>query len=258
VLSPDLRLLARHTEPVLFPDQPYEDLGVEDGRLSRIGDTFLLTYTAYKSGTPENTVRIALATTKDFVRWKKHGLLKGDPNSVDNKNAMLFPEKVNGKFLMLHRPMSGKDALCVHIAESDDIYGEWRTKGAIIKPIPDSRYADTWVGGGAPPLRLDDGRLLLIYHIGNKRSDNSRVYNLGIAVADNRSSNMIVRRDEPLLEPRTPAETSGDTELGVNNVVFICGAYFYQQDLYFPYAGADSVVLAGRISKSELSRYLAD
>jgi predicted GH43/DUF377 family glycosyl hydrolase len=49
----------------------------------------------------------------------------------------------------------------------------------------------------------------------------------------------------------------GDAELGVNNVVFICGAYFHDGFLWFPYAGADSVVLAGRIPLAEIERYAA-
>lgn len=82
VLSPDLRLLARHDEPVLRPEYDFENLGVEDGRLSRIGDRYVLFYSAYASAAPENLIRIALASTADFVHWEKHGLLKGDLNKI--------------------------------------------------------------------------------------------------------------------------------------------------------------------------------
>jgi predicted GH43/DUF377 family glycosyl hydrolase len=66
----------------------------------------------------------------------------------------------------------------------------------------------------------------------------------------------IIQRNEPLLRPQTPAETTGDPQLGVNNVVFVCGAFFYRGDVYFPYAGADSVVLGARITGAELERYV--
>ena len=112
------------------------------------------------------------------------------------------------------------------------------------------------IGGGASPLRMDDGRYLILYHIGNRKADTTREYDLGIAVANPSKPEFIIQRNEPLLRPETDAETNGDKELGVNNVVFVCGAYFYRGDLNFPYAGADSVVLGGRISKSELDRYL--
>jgi predicted GH43/DUF377 family glycosyl hydrolase len=64
--------------------------------------------------------------------------------------------------------------------------------------------------------------------------------------------NIILKKFEPFLKPETEFETRGDEELGVNNVVFICGAYFYDDYLYFPYAGADSVILGGRVLKSEI------
>jgi hypothetical protein len=67
----------------------------------------------------------------------------------------------------------------------------------------------------------------------------------------------VVKRDEPLIRPTTVPETVGDAELGVNNVVFICGAYFHDGFLWLPYAGADSLVLAGRIPLAEIEPYAA-
>ena len=257
VLSADLGLLARHGEPVISPDRDYEDLGVEDGRITRIGDRYVMLYCAYGSGTPTNRIRIAMTTTTDFVNWEKHGLLKGDFNELDNKNAMLFPDRVNGKLLLLHRPMQGTDAMAIHWAEADDLLGEWKSRGPVVKPISNPAFIDTWIGGGAPPIKLSDGRYLIIYHIGNRKSDGTREYDLAIAIGDPARAQFIVRRDEPLMRPETLAETTGDTDLGVNNVVFICGAYFSRGDLYFPYAGADSVVLGGKISRDEIERYVS-
>ncbi|MER3524236.1 MAG: glycosidase [Ignavibacteria bacterium] len=256
VLTPELDLLVRHTAPVFEPEYDYESLGVEDGRLSKVGDRYVLFYTAYGPGSPHNAIRIALASTQDFVHWEKHGLLKASFNTIDNKNAMLFEGTIDGKYLMLHRPMEGNDAMAMHWAEADDVFGEWHTRGVLMKAHMNPAFVDTWIGGGAPPLRLPDGRYLILYHIGNRKADGTREYDLGIAVADFTSPRIIVRRDEPLLRPEMMFETMGEAELGVNNVVFICGAYFYRGNLYFPYAGADSVVLAGRIASSELIEYL--
>jgi predicted GH43/DUF377 family glycosyl hydrolase len=256
VLTPDLQLLARHTEPVILPDAEYDNLGVEDARITRIGDTFVMMYTAYSAATPQNRIRIAMAFSEDLVHWKKFGLLLGDFNMLDNKNAMLFPSRIDGKLIMLHRPMKGQDALSVHLAQADELGGTWESRGVVMRPQPNPNFVDTWMGGGAPPLLMEDGRFLVIYHIGNKKSDGSREYDLGIAVADGHNPTIIVQRNEPLLRPQTPAETIGDAQLGVNNVVFVCGAYFYRGDVYFPYAGADSVVLGARISGAELERYL--
>jgi predicted GH43/DUF377 family glycosyl hydrolase len=258
VLSPRLDLLARYDRPVILPDQPYEDLGVEDARITRAGDRFYAFYTAYRSGKPHNRVRIALASTKDFVRWEKHGLLKGDFNGIDNKNAMLFPGKIDGKYIMFHRPMEGPDRMSIHWAESSDILGHWKTRGLLMKPLRNPLYADTWTGGGPPPLLLPDGRYLIIYHNGNRKADGTRVYELAIAIGDPLAKGFITRRDEPLMSPETASETQGDADLGVNNVVFACGSYFYKNDLYLPYAGADSVVSGAMITADEIARYAGD
>lgn len=258
VLGPDLRLLARHHEPVIMPDQPYDNLGVEDARITKVGDEYVMFYTAYGTGIPENAIRAAIATTRDFVHWSKHGLLKGAFNSINNKNMMLFEERVDGRFVMLHRPMKGPDAMAIHWATGDHIFGEWTSHGVLMRPVPNPEFIDTWVGGGAPPLRLPDGRFLIIYHIGNRRADTTREYDLGIAIADFSAKEIITKRHEPLLRPATQSETRGDAELGVNDVLFICGAYFHNGDLLFPYAGADSVVLGGKIPRNELERYLAE
>ena len=256
LFSPTLELLARHAEPVIQPDQPYDGLGVEDGRITKVGDRYILFYTAYGSGTPRNRIRVAIASTGDFVHWEKHGLLRGEFNTIDNKNAMLFEHPVGGKFVMLHRPMEGENAMSIHWAVSEDIFGEWKTRGPLLKPIPGPEFADTWIGGGAPPLQVSDNRFLMLYHIGNRRADGTKEYDLGIAEAEWKSGSLSVSRNTLLMRPETPAETRGDADLGVNNVLFVCSAYFHDRDLYFPYAGADSVVLGGKISQTELDRFL--
>lgn len=256
VLTPELTLLTRLDRPVIRPEEPYENLGVEDGRITRVGGRFILTYTAYGSGSDRNRVRIALASTTGFVSWKKEGLLDASFNKIDNKNGMLF-EPVDGQPLrMLHRPMEGRDGMMIHWADADTIEGPWRDRGVLMRPIPDPAFKDVWIGGGAPPLPVAGGRYVIIYHIGKRRTDGSREYDLGIALFDPAASDPIVRRYEPLLRPETPAETIGDETLGVNNVVFVCGAYFWGDYLYFPYAGADTCVLGGRIARRDLEGFL--
>ena len=169
------------------------------------------------------------------------GSLRGNFNTIDNKNGMLF-EPVEGKtWLMLHRPMEGEGAMNVHWAESDHLFGEWKSKGVLIPWIANPRFKDVWTGGGAPPMLLSDGRYLILYHIGNREAKGKREYDLGIALCDPRSATPIVLRAEPLLCPSTPQETTGDADLGVNNVVFICGAYFLGRRSLLPVSGGGHV-----------------
>ncbi len=268
VLSADLKLLARHTTPVLLPDREYDNLGVEDGRITRVGDRYFMFYCAY-SAHPEhpnassanhpgghNQIRLAVASTRNFVLWEKHGLLDSDFNNVHNKNAMLLEGTMSGHYTLLHRPMEGEHAMAIHWATSSDPLGPWKSKGLLMSPQPNPVFKDTWIGGGAPPLLLSDGRSLMIFHIGNRNHEGAREYDLGLAVLDFRKREIIEKRIDPWLRPESPAETQGDTALGVNNVVFICGAYFYQGDLYFPYAGADSVVVGGMVRGTDLRTFL--
>ncbi len=255
VLSPDLALLARHTDPVILPDQEYDNLGVEDGRITRVGDRYYMFYCAYSAHPDGNRIRLAVASTRNFVNWEKHGLLDADFNNLHNKNSMLLEGKVNGEFVLLHRPMEGSDAMAIHWATSSDPLGPWKTRGLLMGPKVNPAFKDTWIGGGAPPLLLSDGRYLMIFHIGNRTSDGAREYDLGLAIADFREAGTIQKRIDPWVRPESPAETQGDASLGLGNVLFICGAYFYSGDLYFPYAGADSVVLGGMVKGSELKKF---
>jgi predicted GH43/DUF377 family glycosyl hydrolase len=257
VCAPDLTVLARLDRPVVVPEAEYENLGVEDPRITRIGEQYVMIYTGYSSWPDRNRVRIMVASSTDLVHWTKHGPLRGGFNALDNKNGMLFQPSRGGKLFMLHRPMEGESPMTVHWAAGESVLGEWETRGMLMPWIPNPGFKDVWVGGGAPPLLLPDGRYMIIYHIGNREKDGSREYDLGLALCDPDRPEPILCRVEPLLRPATPPETTGDADLGVNNVVFVCGAYFWGGDLYFPYAGADSCVLGGCIRKRELERFLA-
>lgn len=256
VLSPQLTLLARHAEPVILPDKEYDDLGVEDGRITRVGDRYYMFYCGYSSHPDGNRIRLAVASTRDFFHWEKHGLLNSDFNDLNNKNSMLCEGTVDGQLVLLHRPMEGEHAMAVHWATSTDVLGPWKTRGLLMAPLPNPEFKDTWIGGGAPPMLLPDGRHLVIFHIGNRRQDGVREYDLGLAVADFRSPKPIQKRVDPWVRPESPAETQGDATLGVNNVLFICAAYFYGGDLYFPYAGADSVVLGGMVKAIDVEGFV--
>ena len=87
----------RRKQPFISPDQDYDRYGCEDPRITQINDTFYITYTAIdapiENSFSQPKTRIALATTKDFITVKKHGII--DP-PVNSKASAFFPEKVNG------------------------------------------------------------------------------------------------------------------------------------------------------------------
>ena len=102
-------------------------------------------------------MRIALASTTNFVAWEKDGLIDAEFNRIDNKNGMLF-EPVQGQPVrMLHRPMEGPDGMMIHWAEAPSLAGPWRDRGVLMRPIPDPEFKDVWTGGGARRWRSATG-----------------------------------------------------------------------------------------------------
>jgi len=256
LLSPTLQLLYRHPEPIIVPENDYESRGVEDPRIMRVDDKYLMFYTGYCSvGKSQNEsmsdgkTNVCFAVSNDLVNWEKKGILKGNLNDVNNKDTVLFPKKIFGKYCLLHRPAEGIDPLTIHIAYSDSVFGEWIDHGTVMSVIDVRNFTKSWIGAGAPPLQIGENKFLILYHTGHNKADGGKEYDLGICTAtfDNDRNFFITERIEPLMKPRTRGEIEGNKSLGVNNVVFVCGAYFYDNYLYFPYAGADTVILGGRI-----------
>ncbi len=227
---------SRLDEPVFRPQEPWEARGVEDPRVTYLEGTFYMAYTGYS---PQGT-RAALARSTNLITWERLGVVLPDEN---NKDHVLFPEKIQGRYAMLHRRPPD-----IWLAFSDDLK-HWTDHTIILRPRP-----GTWehlkIGAGAPPIRTEYG-WLLIYHA----VDEHRVYRLGAALLDlHDPTRVLARLPEPILEPREPWEIKGD----VPNVVFTCAAVVRGDDLYVYYGGADRVMGLATGSLSELLEALGE
>ena len=226
----------RFDKPVFTPKRILEPRGCEDPRVVKIEDTFYMTYTAYS----ERGVRIGLASTKNFLDWQRYRLEWAEMN---NKNAVLFPEKIDGKFVLLHRPMD-KEPIGIWIAYSDNLI-EWYGHREIMVPRGDEGWESKKIGAGAPPIKTDEG-WLLIYH----GVDEDNVYRLGIAILClDDPSEVLFRYPEPVLEPERYYERHGT----VPRVVFACGACEVENKYHIYYGGADRVVCVATLDKGALS-----
>ena len=85
-------------EPFIRPDCELEGFGCEDARITRIGETYYINYTAVSI----HGITTALATTKDFVHAEKHGSIF----VTENRDVCIFPEQIGGKYWALVRPVS--------------------------------------------------------------------------------------------------------------------------------------------------------
>lgn len=210
----------RLDRPVFEPQGRLERLGVEDPRITRIGDEFYMVYTAYSV----YGARVSLASTKNFLTWQRHGVILPDE---DNKDAALFPEKIGGRYCLLHRR-----APDVWIACSDDLL-RWTDHRVIMRPRPDAWDA-VKIGAAGPPIKTDEGWLLIYHGFGE-----DKVYKLGVALLDLNDPTVVLKRqEEPILEPEEEWEQHGE----VPNVVFSCGQVMTDDTMYVYYGGADRVI----------------
>lgn len=268
VFTPEFELLERFAYPVVVPsDDPmgYDYNGVEDQRVTRVGDTFYMVYCGYNPNFPiEHNIHICMAESRDLVHWTKLGPVHGNVNDYPNKDAVILPEKVNGKYAMLHRPMVGRQGdFNIAIAFSDSPIGPWQDHGTIMRAAPDPRYRISWLGAGSAPIPLGNNRYLADYHIGNYYATGERDYAAGYAILNfdrfdpSKPESVVESRCECILEPETAYELHSPWPHSKNlNCVFPAGSCEYAGDVIMLYGGADAYVLGARFKKDELVSYL--
>jgi beta-1,2-mannobiose phosphorylase / 1,2-beta-oligomannan phosphorylase len=208
----------RFTDPVLSGSTEYETRGVEDPRIVEIDGTFYMTYTAYS----EKGILSMLAESQNLVTWRRIA-----PFEWDNKDHVLFPRKIGGRFAMLHRRPPD-----IWLAYSDDLKN-WDNHQIIIRPR-EGLWDNQKVGASGPPIYTDAG-WLIIYH----GVDEYIIYRQGAVLLDLEDpSKIICRAKSTMLYPQESWELKGD----VPNVVFSCANPVVDGTIYLYYAGADRLI----------------
>jgi len=226
--------------PFIYPSNESESFGIEDARAVAIGDAIYITYTVIS---PDGYAT-ALATTKDFLHVERKGIILPPLN----KDACIFPEKVNGKFCALHRPLNiefGKPS--IWYAESPDLI-HWGNHCCIIRPRQ-THYEQKKVGAGPSPIKTPDG-WLEIYH-GKGEND---IYSLFLLLLDlERPWKVLKRGEQPILEPVEAYEKEGF----VPNVTF-CNGLIEKEGgkLLLYYGSCDETVCMAETTVEELLKTL--
>lgn len=226
--------------PFLAPSQDgehveFEEMGVLDARINPLEDCFYITYDALG----RHGYCMALACTKDFRSVSRMGIV-AEP---DNKAGVLFPRKIQGRYVRLERPWSGAS---IWVNYSDDLVF-WG--GAQIVMTPRSGFWDpSRIGPATPPIEVDQGWLIL--YEGIKDTSAGPLFRLGAAVLDRNDPAFVVgRTNVPVLTPRMPYERIGD----VPNLVFSCGAVLESEDkIQIYYGAADSCICLATASISDI------
>ncbi len=212
----------RLSAPVLSPANENETRGVEDPRVVEIDGTFYMTYTAYSP----NGIVAMIARSDNLITWERVAEFEWD-----NKDHVLFPRKIDGRYVMLHRRPPD-----IWIAFSEDLI-TWKDKQAIMQPVPGT-WENEKIGTSGPPIYTDAG-WLLIYHGVEVCGDTPFVYRQGLALLDRDDPSKVLHRaSTPVFEPQETWEIRGD----VPNVVFSCANPVVDGTVYLYYGGADRLI----------------
>ena len=213
----------RLENPVMSPHRGREDYrGVEDPRVTPLDGAFYLCYTAYG----ENGNYPMIARSENLISWEDVAPLE----TTENKDHVLFPEKINGRYAILHRRRPH-----IWIAYSDDLI-TWVDHTIILSPREDGQ--DGWdsksIGANGLPVKTEYG-WLLFYH----GYAESHIYRHSVALLDLNDPTKVLHRPKTyIMEPTETWEIRGD----VPNVIFSCSNNVVGDQLYFYYGGADRMV----------------
>lgn len=220
----------------IFAD--YEEYGVEDLRINPVENNYYLTYSAYS----RNGVRIILAQTENFETINRIAPI----SQPDMRNVVLFPEKIDGKYVRLDRPHTNIIPWSIWISYSDDLI-HWGKSQVVIKPVH-YHWDESKVGPGGPPIKTEKGWLHIFHGVFTTMA--GAVYRLGAALHDLKDPSRVIGvSDNWILQPEAPWEISGY----VPNVVFTCGTIPEEDGtLKIYWGGADTVMCVGTANIEEL------
>lgn len=243
----------RLRQPVMSPVDGRDSRGVEDPRVTKIEGRFYMCYTAYGrefAGEGEPThlgggILPMIAVSDNLITWERIGpIVRGE----DNKDHVLFPRKINGRFAALHRRRPN-----VWIAYSDNLKTWDETEMApIYSPRLDN--PDAWdsktVGSNGVPIETEHGWLLV-----NHGYDDGHIYKFGVAMVDlDDPTQVITRPKTAIFEPEEQWELRGD----VPNVVFSNANPVVEGTVYVYYGGGDHVIGLATCQLDELVQFALD
>jgi predicted GH43/DUF377 family glycosyl hydrolase len=262
-------------QPVFGPSKDGFDAGcVEDPRVIKIGEWYYVTYASrpYPPGEywvrpesarryrrpatapdfpwilRENATATGLALTKDFKTWIRAGRLTNP--GVDDRDVILWPEKVNGYYYMMHRPMNWTGA-----AYGTEHPAMWVSRGKDIlafgEPKMMAKAEYDWehkIGGNTPPIKTKNGWLTIYHAVGP-----DKYYRLGAMLLDLNDPYKVTHRTRDwILQPEKDYEIEGFYK----GVCFPCGSCIIKDTFFVYYGGADKYVGVATCPIAELMDYL--
>ncbi|HEY7799888.1 MAG TPA: hypothetical protein VIA80_14050 [Hyphomonadaceae bacterium] len=254
-LSPEgRRVVCIHYDRIIQPAHSYQEYGVEDARISRIGGMWYMTTCSVSAERHCTTLYVS----ENGLDYRLEGIVLDH----QNKDMLLFEGKVGGRFMALTRPLGecyfsyapGSEFLpgpCIQLAQSPDAL-HWKPMEAPGIRARRGSGSTMKIGGGTPPIPARDG-WLTFYH-GVEVRGAVGVYRTFWALLDRENPCRILRLadDEPILEARPELSPDLDALRYVRDIVFTTGIVEHD-DSYLLASGEDD--LACRITRLPKSRF---
>jgi len=274
----DEKIIYRSDKPVLVPEYNYEKQGIEDPRITFLEGTYYLLYTAFDG----QNAQVAYATSLDLKTWTKQGLItpqisydeaedifrnsgiakkyiffekifrqtRSEAIFLWEKDAMLFPKKINGKYALIHRILPGIQ-ICYFDNFSQLTPDFWRkylqNLGDHVIIDPKFEFENGYIGGGCVPIETDQG-WLIIYHSAQETIE-GRIYHAAAALLDKNDPTIVIGRlDQPLFSPQKDWEKQGV----IDNVVFPTGTIVNGDQLFIYYGASDCKIGLKSIGLTEI------
>ncbi|PKN82862.1 MAG: glycosidase [Chloroflexi bacterium HGW-Chloroflexi-9] len=237
-------------EPALMPrpeDHPEELWGIEDPRIVWLDEIqrYAVTYTAFSRNGP----LVALALTEDFREFERRGPI----TPPEDKDAALFPYRIGGRWVLIHRPVAshGSSKANMWLSFSPDLK-HWGDHMMLMEARDGSYWDAGKIGLSPPPVATSEGWLIL-YH-GVRHTASGALYRMGLALLDLEDPRVVVARGEDwVFGPSASYEVSGD----VPNVVFSCGTVVDESgQMQMYYGAADTSIGVATANVSDLLQWL--
>jgi predicted GH43/DUF377 family glycosyl hydrolase len=225
--------------------------GCEDPRVVRIDDAIYMIYTAFNGANPPcvaiTSIRVSDFLGRKWEKWKKPVLIS--PKNQMNKNWVIFPEKINGKYALLHSITPN-----IQIEYLDDL--DFKKNQNIKSTYAQVRRGGVWDtvvrGVGPTPIKIDEG-WLVFYHAINEKEPGK--YKIGAMILDYKDPTKILYRSGfPIIEPDRIYENEGYK----GGIVYTCGATLKGDDIILYYGGADTVLCAASCNLKKFIQQIKD
>jgi len=243
---------------LISPDREFDLYGCEDPRVTKVGDTYYIFYTAL-GGYPfsADNIRVAVALTKDFQTITEKHLV----TPFNAKAMALFPKKVNGKLaalLTINTDLKPADICYVEFNKTEDIWSPdfWKAWSLNLDShkLHIRRLSDDHVELGAPPLLTDKGWLVVYSHI-QRYGRPDCVFGIEVLLLDEANPRHIIGRTKgPFMAPQDYYEEVGQ----VAHIIFPSGALINKKHLDIYYGAADTHTAVASIPLDNLLKSITE